>query len=163
MLQADVRQRLQTKRGYPGMEHTVDVLSLDVSASYFPDAKRDNFGHPFSFLEYATTWNLGDRTALVSNGWFEPYEGGSRYWNAGVYVNRSDRTNLYLGYRQTDPLSSKAVTASVSYQLSRRYYLTASASYDFGLQAALSNSLFNTKLTRPCRNRSTDLERWWPA
>lgn len=145
VLQMDLRQRFQTKRGYPGMEHTVDFLTLDVSASYFPDARRDNFGHPFAFLEYATTWNLGDRTSLVANGWFEPYEGGSRYWNAGVYLNRTDRTNLYLGYRQTDPLNSKAVNLTLGYQLSHRYYVAAGVSYDFGLSQALSNSLTLTR------------------
>jgi hypothetical protein len=145
VLQADVRQRFQTKRGYPGAEHTVDVLLLDVSASYFPDAKRDNFGHPFSFLEYAATWNVGDRTALVSNGWFEPYQGGSRYWNAGIYLNRTDRTSIYLGYRQTDPLNSKAVSLNLGYQMSHRYYLTVGSSYDFGLSQALSNSLTLTR------------------
>ncbi len=146
VVQADVRQRFQTKRGYPGMEHTVDVLTFDVSASYFPDARRDDFGHPFAFLEYGTVWNVGDRTALVSNGWFEPYQGGSRYWNAGVYLNRTDRTNLYLGYRQTDPLNSKAVSLNLGYQLSHRYYLTAGVTYDFGLQAALSNSVLLTRV-----------------
>lgn len=145
VFQLDLRQRLQTKRGYPGAEHTVDFLTLDVSASYFPDASRDNFGNPFSFLEYGTVWNVGDRTAIVSNGWFEPYKGGSRYWNAGVYLDRTDRTNIYLGYRQTDPLSSKAVTLSMGYQLSARYYVTAGASYDFGLQQSLSNSLTLTR------------------
>jgi hypothetical protein len=141
VLTMDVRQRLQTKRGYPGAEHTVDFLTFDLSASYFPQATRDNFGHPFSFLEYATTWNVGDRTALVSNGWFEPYQNGSRYWNAGVYMNRTDRTSVYLGYRQTDPLNSKAVSLNLGYKLSPRYYLTVGANYDFGLGQALSNSL----------------------
>lgn len=145
VLQGDIRQRLQTKRGYPGLEHTVDFLTLDVSASYFPDARRDNFGHPFSFLEYGAIWNVGDRTSVVSNGWFEPYENGSRYWNAGVYLNRTDRTNVYLGYRQTDPLNSKAVVVSFGYQLSNRYYVTAGTSYDFGIQQALSNSLTLTR------------------
>lgn len=140
VLQMDVRQRFQTKRGYPGMEHTVDFLTLDVSASYFPDANRDNFGHPFSFLEYSTTWNVGDRTALVSNGWFEPYQGGSRYWTAGVFLNRTDRTSIYLGYRQTDPLNSKAVNLSANYQLSSRYYVSTGLNYDFGLSQALTNS-----------------------
>ncbi|MBY0457946.1 MAG: LPS assembly protein LptD, partial [Gemmataceae bacterium] len=121
VLQADIRQRFQTKRGYPGLEHTVDFLTLDVSASWYPDATRDNFGHPLSFLEYGGVWNVGDRTSLVSNGWFEPYKGGSRYWNAGVYVSRTDRTSVYLGYRQTDPLNSKAVVLSLGYQLSNRY------------------------------------------
>jgi len=81
----------------------------------------------------------------VSNGWFEPYEGGSRYWNAGVYLNRTDRTSLYLGYRQTDPLNSKAVSLNLGYQLSHRYYVAAGASYDFGLSQALSNSLTLTR------------------
>ncbi len=145
VLQADIRQRLQTKRGYPGLEHTIDFLTLDVSASYFPNAQRDNFGNPFAFLEYGTVWNVGDRTSFVSNGWFEPYEGGSRYWNAGVYLDRTDRTNVYLGYRQTDPLNSKAVVLSVGYQLSNRYYVNVGASYDFGIQQALSNSLTLTR------------------
>lgn len=145
VLQLDLRQRFQTKRGYPGMEHTVDVLTVDVSASYFPEASRDNFGNPFAFLEYATLWNLGDRTAIVANGWFEPYENGSRYWNAGIHLNRTDRTNFFVGYRQTDPLNSKAVTASVAYQLSQRYFVSMGASYDFGIQAALSNSFSLTR------------------
>ncbi len=145
VLQGDIRQRFQTKRGYPGMEHTVDFLTLDVSASYFPNASRDNFGNPFSFLEYGSVWNLGDRTSLVSNGWFEPYKGGSRYWNAGVYLDRTDRTSLYLGYRQTDPLNSKAVILNLGYQLSRRYYANIGASYDFGLSQALSNTFTLTR------------------
>ncbi|MBM3978865.1 MAG: LPS assembly protein LptD [Planctomycetes bacterium] len=145
VLQMDLRQRFQTKRGYPGMEHTVDFFTADVSASWYPDAKRDNFGHPFAFLEFATVWNVGDRTSVVTNGWFEPYQGGSQYWNAGVYLNRNDRTNLYIGYRQTDPLNSKAVNLSVGYQLSPRYYFNAGVSYDFGLSQALSNSVTLTR------------------
>lgn len=145
VLQMDVRQRLQTKRGYPGLEHTVDVLNVGLSASYFPDATRDNFGHPFSFLEYDATWNIGDRTSLVSTAWFEPYTGGSRHYTVGAYLNRTDRTNFYVGYRQIDPLNSQAVSASVAYQLSHRYALNASASYDFGIQQALSNSLLVTR------------------
>jgi hypothetical protein len=145
VVQLDVRQRFQTKRGYPGMEHTVDFLTFDISASYFPEANRDNVGHPFSFLEYSGVWNVGDRTALVSSAWFEPYQNGSSYWTAGAYLNRTDRTNFYIGYRQTDPLNSKAVSAVVGYQLSHRYYATIGASYDFGLQQALANSLTLTR------------------
>jgi hypothetical protein len=145
VLQMDVRQRFQTKRGYPGAEHIVDAFTLDVSASYFPDAKRDNFGKPFAFLEYASTWNVGDRTALVSNGWFEPYQNGSRYWNAGVFLSRVDGSSVYLGYRQTDPLNSKAVNLGLGYRLSPRYYLSVGANYDFGLGQALSNSLTLTR------------------
>ncbi|MBX9627387.1 MAG: LPS assembly protein LptD, partial [Gemmataceae bacterium] len=141
VLQAEVRQRLQTKRGYPGLEHTVDVAALDLSGSFFPDPARDNFGKSFAFLEYAALWNVGDRVALLSNGWFDPFDFGARYWTVGAALDRPDRTNFFLGYRQTDPLNSKQVTFSVGYQLTRRYYTNVGVSYDFGIQQALSNTL----------------------
>ena len=146
VLQLDLRQRLQTKRGYPGEEHEVDLVTLDTSISYFPQAGRDNFGHPWAFAEWDFLWNVGDRVALTSTGWIEPYNGGSRYWTVGAYFNRPDGTNLYLGYRQTDPLNSRDVTAAVSYQLSKRYFISGSASYDFGLGQAMSNSLSLTRV-----------------
>jgi hypothetical protein len=140
VLQMDARQRFQTKRGYPGLEHTVDVLTFDVSGSLFPEANRDNFGKSFGFLEYNGLWNIGDRTSVLSSGWFDPFQYGARYWNLGVNLDRPDRTSIYVGYRQTDPLNSKAVTGSFSYQLSKRYYTSIGVSYDFGIQQALTNS-----------------------
>lgn len=145
VLQGEVRQRLQTKRGYPGLEHTVDLLSLNVSASWFPQANRDNFGKQFAFLEYNGLWNVGDRVAVLSNGWFEPYQNGVRYYNIGGYLDRPDRTSYYLGYRQTDPLNSKQVTFSVGYQFSRRYNVNMGTSYDFGMTQALTNTFSLTR------------------
>lgn len=145
VLQLDLRQRLQTKRGYPGLEHTVDLVSLGTSVSYFPEASRDNFGNPFAFLEYDFLWNVGDRMALTSTGWFEPYDNGSRYYTVGSYFNRPNGTMFYVGYRQIDPLNSRAVITSIGYQLSRRYQVHGSVSYDFGINQALSNSLTLTR------------------
>ena len=145
VLQLDLRQRLQTKRGYPGLEHTVDVVTLGTSVSYFPDSQRDNFGHQFAFLEYDFLWNLGDRTAFSSTGWFEPYDQGSKYYTFGTYFNRPDRSMFYLGYRQIDPVNSRAVIGSAGYQLSQRYFFNASVSYDFGINQALSNSFTLTR------------------
>lgn len=146
VLQLDWRQRLQTKRGYPGEEHEVDLVTLDTSISYFPQSSRDDFGHPWAFAEWDFLWNVGDRVSVTSTGWMEPYNGGSRYWTVGAYFNRPDRTNYYIGYRQTDPLNSRAVTAAIGYQLSSRYFLNGSASYDFGIGQAMSNSLSLTRV-----------------
>jgi hypothetical protein len=123
----------------------VDVVTLDLSASYFPDPSRDNFGKPFAFLEYGFLWNLGDRVAVASSGWFEPYDEGARYYNVGAYLSRPDATSFYFAYRQTDPINSKAVTAAVGYQLSRRYYANVGVSYDFGIQQALTNQFTLTR------------------
>jgi hypothetical protein len=146
VLQGDIRQRWQTKRGYPGMEHIVDWMTLEVDASLFPHSKRDNFGETFGIIEYDWTWNIGDRTALVSSGWFDPMDNGGRVFTLGAYFNRPDKTNYFLGYRQIDPVDSKAVTAAVTYIFSPKYGVTASTTYDFGTNQALSNSLVLTRI-----------------
>lgn len=146
VLQLDVRQRWQTKRGYPGMQHIVDWMTLDLSGSYFPRKDRDNFGESLAFLEYDWTWNIGDRTTLVSTGWVDPIDDGPRVFTVGGFFNRPDRTNFYLGYRQIDLLNSKAVTAAVTYILSPKYAVTGSSTYDFGTGQALTNSLVFTRM-----------------
>ncbi|MBL8799864.1 MAG: hypothetical protein JNM56_38640 [Planctomycetia bacterium] len=146
VLQMDVRQRLQTKRGYPGMQHVIDWMTLETSASYFPDPARDNFGQSFSFFEYNYVWNVGDRTALVSEGWFDPFGDGARVWSVGGYLNRPDRTTFYLGYRQIEPLNSQAVSGAATYIFSPKYAMTASAVYDFGIQESMSNSIVLTRM-----------------
>jgi hypothetical protein len=139
------RNRFQTKRGYPGLEHTVDVFSLNLGASFFPNPARDNFDNPWAFLEYDSQWNIGDRLAVMSAGWVDPFDLGARYWNVGASLDRPDRTSFYVGYRQTDPVNSKTVTGAVGYQLSRRYFTNVSVSYDFGMQQALTNSFSVTR------------------
>ncbi len=134
VVQAGVRQRLQTKRGYEGFEHVTDVLTLDVTTSFFPQADRDNYGESYAFLEYNALWNVGDRTALKASGWFDPFEFGTRYYSFGAFLGRPDATNFYVGYSQIDPIGSKMVTASVAYRLSQRYGVTASTFYDFGVR-----------------------------
>jgi hypothetical protein len=146
VLQLDLRQRLQTKRGYPGLEHIVDWMTLDLSASYFPASTRDNFGEKFSFIQYDYCWNIGDRTSFVSTGWFDPGTDGARVFTMGMYFNRPDRTYFYLGYREIEPVQSKALTGSVTYVFSPKYAMTASATYDFGTNQSLANSLVVTRI-----------------
>jgi hypothetical protein len=146
VLQADIRQRWQTKRGYPGMQHVVDYFTLDLSASFFPHPNRDNFDKDVAFVEYDAIWNIGDRTAIVSSGLYDPQPDGAREFTVGTYLNRTDRTNFYLGYRSIDPVESRAVTAAVTYIFSPKYALTGSATYDFGINQALSNALVITRI-----------------
>jgi hypothetical protein len=146
VLQLDLRQRLQTKRGYPGQQHIVDWMTLDLSASIFPHSNRDNFGDTLGFLEYDWLWNIGDRTALASTGWIDAVNQDAHEFTFGAFLNRPDRTNFYLGYRQIDPVQSKAVTAAVTYVFSPKYATTISSTYDFGTNQSLSNSLVLTRM-----------------
>jgi hypothetical protein len=138
--QMDIRQRLQTKRGFPGNQHVVDWMIFDVSAYAFPDSSQ-NFGSNWAFMEYNYIWNIGDRTTLVSNGWLDPIDNGARTFQVGGYYNRSDRTSLYLGYREIFPVESRPLTAGFTYIFSPKYAISAFTSYDFGTQMSLANSV----------------------
>ncbi len=141
----DVRQRWQTKRGYPGQQHIVDWMTLDLSGSYYTDASGDFFGNHFSTLQYYWLWNIGDRTSLESTGWAEPESPGARIFTFGAYFNRPDRTNYFIGYRDIFPLNSRAVSASIQYIFSPKYSLTFNATYDFGINSQ-SNSVVLTRM-----------------
>lgn len=145
----DVRQRWQTKRGYPGMQHIVDWMTLDLSGTFFPNPTSDAFGgvsSTWGFLQYDYTWNIGDRTAFVSTGWIDAVNVGANEWTVGLYLNRPDRTNFFIGFRDIDILQSQAVTGAVTYVFSPKYAVTGSTVYDFGTSQALSNSLTLTRM-----------------
>ena len=139
--QFGLNQRLQTKRGFPGAQHVVDWMSLDLSGTYFPDPARDNFGQSFGLLEYDYAWNFGDRVAFTSAGWFDPIQNGVKYFNAGLNFNRPDGTNFFISYRHTDPIGSKALQVSLSYQLNSKYSMNVLSIYDFGLKQSLANQI----------------------
>jgi hypothetical protein len=148
VLQLEVRQRLQTKRGVLGSQHIIDWMSLDAGVSLYPQADRDNFGSAVAFLEYDYNWNIGDRTSFQSSGWYDPNENGPRVTTMGLFFDRPDRTTYFVGYRQIDPLQSRAVTGAVTYTFSEKYSMTLSASYDLGRSAAFGNSLIFTRTGR---------------
>lgn len=145
VFQLDLRQRWQTKRGFPGLQHTVDVLTLDLSTSLFPYATRDNFGSAVGFVEYDLIWNAGDRTSVVSSGWFDPFAQGARYLNVGMNLNRPDGTLLHFGYRHADPIDSRLLLAGASYVFSPKYSMSAATGFDFGTNRGLYNSLSFTR------------------
>ncbi len=146
VFQFDLRQRWQTKRGFPGQEHIIDWLTLDFSTSFFPNPNEDNFGESVAFTEYNSLWNIGDRTGFQSAGWFDPFDFGTRYFSIGTFYERTASSRLYLGYRHIDPLESRAVTASVGYIFSPKYAVSGNTTYDFGIRQSLSNSLIFTRI-----------------
>ncbi|MBI1832479.1 MAG: hypothetical protein HYR84_13630 [Planctomycetes bacterium] len=145
VVQLGIHQRLQTQRGFAGKEHVIDWMTLNVDVSLFPRSQRDNFGRHFGIVEYDWIWNIGDRTALVSSGWFEPWDGGPRAFDVGAVLNRADATAFYFGYRQIDPLQTRAVVASITYPFSAKYAMQASTVWDFGTHVR-NYSLFVSRM-----------------
>jgi hypothetical protein len=114
-------------------------MTLDLAGTFFTNVDRDKMGEDFSYFEYDWSWNIGDRTSLVSSGWFDPHTNGPRVFSIGANLNRPDRTNFYIGYRQIDILNSQAVTGSVTYIFSPKYAMTASSTFDFGTNIQTSS------------------------
>jgi hypothetical protein len=160
-VQLGIHQRLQTKRGPIGKRRIVDYMTLDASTTYFPYAQRDNFGTPWGQAMYNWQWYIGDRTSIVSAGWFDFFKlvgstplnnnmttgynpNGLNIITSGVSISRPPRANLYFGYSiiDTGPIKTSAANVSISYWLSPKWYGSYSTSYDFG-DAILLGSMFS--------------------
>jgi hypothetical protein len=148
-----IHQRLQTKRGPVGKQRITDWMIFDLSTTYFPDASRDNFGKPFGQNMYNWEWFIGDRTSIVSTGWFEFFNvtgqpilastSNHRHTNdpltfdvinVGISISRPPRGSIYMGYSivNTGPIATSALSTSFSYLLSPKWYSTFATVYDFG-------------------------------
>jgi hypothetical protein len=162
-LKLGIHQRLQTKRGQEGRRHINDYMVFDVDTTFFPQAARDNFNKPFGQNFYNFEWYIGDRTSIVSYGWFEFWNvGGTPYLNyntsldrndpfglhiitSGLSITRIPKGNIFLGYSivNTGPINTSALNAQYSYWLSPKWFGTIAESYDFGngILLAASGSL----------------------
>lgn len=128
-----MRHRWQTKRGGPGRQHIVDWLTLDVNATIFPEANRDNFGQELGLLDYDLRWHLGDRFTILSDGAADFFGNGLITASLGVAINRPSRWNGYAGIRTINgPISSNVVVGSLNYRLSEKWLSFGSAAVDLG-------------------------------
>ncbi len=132
VIKLGARQRWQTKRGAPGHEHIIDWITLDSQISLFPEADRDNFGSDAGLLNYDFRWHIGDRFALLSDGYFDFFNDGFKTASVGMQMSRPETGNVYVGYRSIDgPFRSNVVTASMVYRMSDKWGVRASSQYDF--------------------------------
>ncbi|WP_165063701.1 hypothetical protein [Paludisphaera rhizosphaerae] len=160
-----VHQRLQTKRGPEGKRRIVDWMTLDASTTYFPNAQRDNMGKPWGQTMYNYQWFLGDRTSIISTGWFEywnligstPQDNylvntfnpkGLNFITTGVMLSRPPRGSVYIGYSviNSGMIETSALNVSMSYWLSPKWYGTFSNSYDFGNKVPLGSMFSFTRI-----------------
>ena len=126
-------------------------MTLDFDTTYYPQANRDNFGKSFGQNMYLWQWFLGDRTSIVSYGWFEFWTlGGEPIYNtnvnrhndpfglnvvtSGINISRPPRGNIFIGYTviDTGPINTSALNFTTSYWLSPKWYAAFGTSYDFG-------------------------------
>ena len=146
-LRMGVRQRWQTKRGPVGNQHIVDWLTLDMNATYFPDADRDNFGQELGLIDYDLRWHVGDRFTVLSDGFADVFGDGLKTVAGGVLINRPTRGNAYLGVRSINgPVTSNVLLGSYSYRLSEKWITTAGAAFDFADTGNIGQTFSMTRI-----------------
>jgi hypothetical protein len=143
-----IRQRLQTKEGPPDRLRTKDWMTLDLEASFFPDADEDNFGEEFGLIGGRYRWNVGSRTSILANAYYDLFDDAQQLWNVGVLSQRTRRGSVYLGLRQVRgvDLDSLIATASYSYQMSPKWISTLGTAYDLGDNRNIGQSLTITRV-----------------
>lgn len=147
ILRSAVRQRWQTKRGFPGQEQIIDWITFDVEGTYFANPDRDNFGEDFGQLNYDFRWNLGDRLAILSDGYADTFEQGLRTASLGAQLTRPEQGSLFVGMRSIDgPFESYVLSSSLSYRMSQKWIATAGAAYDFGPTGSIGQNFGFTRI-----------------
>jgi len=145
-----IHQRLQTKVGPPDRQRIRDWMTLDLSATYFPNPNRDDFGAPWGLLTANYTWNISQRTTILANALYDTFPGAEQLWNVGIMSQRSERGSVYLGLAQVKGdfgvLDSDIVTATYSYQMSQKWISTVGTAYDLGEHRNVGQSFTVTRV-----------------
>lgn len=144
------RHRLQTQAGPIDNPRVRDWMTLDLDASYFPNAERDNFGESFGLLGGRYAWNVSERTSILANGYYDLFDNAQQLWNVGVVSQRTERGSIYVGVRQVKGagLDSEIITASYTYQMSPNWVSTFGTAYDLAENRNRGQSLTVTRIGR---------------
>lgn len=157
-MQVALRQRWQTKRGGPGRWRSVDFFTLNLEANLFANQPNDDERAPVGFrglyfpstpeasvprnsANADATWRISDNTAILADVQQNLDKNRLATAGVGLLVRRDERLTYFLGNRYIDELTSNITTIALSYELSPKYLITASQSYDFGLAQNVSSSL----------------------
>jgi hypothetical protein len=148
-IQLALRQIWQTKRGGTGRWRSVDVFTFDVYADLFANQPAAQFRDPtdfrglyFSSLPEASLprnsinadalWRISDTTAVLSDMSENLDYCRLATASIGLAVQRDERLSYFFGLRYIGDLDSDLATAQVNYEISRKYSVNLTESFDFG-------------------------------
>ena len=146
-LRSGINQRWQTKRGYPGRERIVDLVSFDVDWIYYPKAERDNFGEDVGAINYDFRYHVGDRLTLLSDGYFDVFSQGLKAVSAGAMISRPGRGQAYIGILSLEgPISSNVLNGYMNYKLNEKWIAAGGAAWDFSKIGSIGQTFTLTRV-----------------
>ncbi|HEX3726039.1 MAG TPA: hypothetical protein VHV08_07335 [Pirellulales bacterium] len=142
-----MRHRWQTKRGPIGKQRIIDWITFNTDITIFPNASRDNFGETFGLLDYDFRWHVGDRTTVVSEGYFDFFANAPQYFTVGTFLNRPPRGSIYFGFRSLNgPISSNVLLTSYTYRMSPKWMSTFGTSFDIAESRNIGQNFTITRI-----------------
>jgi hypothetical protein len=137
-VKAGLLQTWQTQRGGPGRWRSVDWITLtDDADRESPIGRFFDYRPEYSFLgDFANvdfTWQLTDSVALSSNYVYDLDINQPARTSAGGTIQHSPDFSTYAEVRYINALDTTYVDGGLAYDLTRRYAITASATYDTDL------------------------------
>ncbi len=137
-----LHQRLQTKRGPEGQQHTADWMRLDINAGFFSDTRDVPGGGRFfnTRPEHSTArnhiradyaWHISDATTFLADANYDIDDNSLGRLGAGLAVSRHPRLRYYVGIRHLNDPDSTVGSLGAYYRISDKYTLSAFQQYDF--------------------------------
>ncbi len=137
-----IRQRFQTKRGAPGKQRIVDVLTVDLEMGLFNNADGDEYTNGFvsysrpensvtrNYVNAAVMYRVNDSTQVLSEANVDLNDGSLDNFNLSLAVERTPRLSYLLGYRYIGELDSNLLGAGMNYRISEKYSLALREQFD---------------------------------
>lgn len=137
-----IRNRLQTWRGGPGRWYEVDWLTVDVSLLTVDNSATRRYDTPQFFSwrpEYSSfedsvkatgVWQISDGVAILGNGTWLTNNGRMVLGSVGAELDHGRDVRTFVEYREIANNDDQFLSLGVKYQLSKRYSLNATPTWN---------------------------------
>ena len=138
---AGIRQIWQTKRGAPGRQRTVDVLTFNIEAGFFgdpQDERTNGYVNPIrpedsrtqNYIGGDLIYRMSDTTALFYDFNYDLDSGRLDRNNIAVAVERSPRLAYVFGWRHASDIDLGLFGGGFNYRLNEKHISAFRVWYD---------------------------------
>ena len=140
-----VKNKLQTWRGGPGRWYQVDWLTIDTAFMFANSGAVQRYDNPqffdwrpeYSSIEDAAIlngkWQYSDGVAFIGNGTWGLDGGRFSRGSVGAELDHGKDVRTYIEYREIDVTNDQFLSLGMRYNLSKRYSLDFSPSWNFNI------------------------------
>jgi hypothetical protein len=161
ILKLGVVNTLQTRRGGPGRQRTIDWLTLnsqlvlrnenpeeddDLAIARYYDY-RPEYTRGGDHVYNELTWRITESFATIGEAIWSLETSQVEQWRVSGILTHSRRAQSVLTYTHTEPFNTELLRYALAYELTRKYQLLFSQTFDLADTATGSEARGSTGLT----------------